>query len=686
MRTHHAATRPGVAPFTCAPRPLSRTCAPLALLPRATSGGGGDHAAHQPGWPARLAATALAVLVSLPAVAPPVGADTLTPPPPPSLSYAAAAATRAGNDPTAYTPDGWAAAQAIAVYAREVEDVLAPAEQGAGCEACEAHRASLERVWQTISREFYSPGPAGGGAPSFSQAAWAARLLPALRSRGGGLLRTQADYEAAAAALVASLGDPYTAYLPPPAFRAALRRPNRAELSYLAVQGVGPGIVLATDGDGAGGVVGGGGGGGASAASAAHSATPTGPAAAAHPAAGVRVVAVAAESAAEEAGVRRGDTLLEADWSRLDRLPPADARALLRGPAGSEVTLKILPGGGGGSVGGGGARGFAPAAGSRPVKPVTVTLERRALPQPPVKVVWGVGVGGGSGLRARGGGSSTPTSTPSSTPAPSTPTLAYIRLHFFARETTDVLAAALMEGEVRGVGGWVVDVRGNPGGVFEDGIASAALFLPSGAPIARTVRTGGGGAEFFAGALPAADYPATAAGQLTAAPVAVVVDSGSASASEVFAGALAGAAPRRRVALVGEGRTFGKGLVQYYFQDPADSGGGHGHGHGSATRRQGGGNGGGGGSGGETRGGLKVTVAKYLSPPPSGGGPGAAWVDVQAERGLSPTLACAPVSPAALGAGVPHGPREVGHTGPGAPDPARDGCLRAALRWLGEQA
>ena len=664
-----------------APRPTPQPRIAPTLLTRAPTGRPAAASPRRPAPPPaatgpgevglghRLAAAALAVLAALggggivepgaafgaPLATTPT--STTRPPSPPPLTltatsgeYEAAAAARAAarrgeqgastsglpRSPTAaalasfdrgaYTADGWEAAQTIARYARFVDSIQA-GEAGPGCEACEDYRAALERVWQTVSREFYGGGVGGGGgggpgAAPFTQAAWAARLEPALRSAPGGLLRTQRDFEAAATAMVASLGDRYTAYLPAPAFRAALRRPTAGELPYLAAQvGSGPGIVL--------------------------EAPPTVGTAAVNHAPGVPIAAVAAESAAEAAGVRPGDALVEADWYRVDRLSPPDARALLRGPAGSEVTLTILPKEAGGG-GGGGRRGP-----RRPRGPVTLAVERRAIPQPPTKVSWGLTSPGPRGLP-----------------------LGYVRVHYFAREATDALAAALLAGEARGVAGWVVDLRGNPGGVFEEGVASAGLLLPPGAPIARTLRAdgqaagsgGGGGADFVAGGLPAADFPATAAGQLTSLPVAVVVDAGSASAAEVFAGAVTGGArgggggnggpagTGAPAVLVGEGRTFGKGLVQYYF--PTAVGGG------------------------TSLGGLKVTVARYLSPAPGRRAGGGGWADVQAEHGLAPGLACAPVAPGLLGAAVPHGPKDVGHTGPGEPDPAVDGCLASALRWL----
>jgi len=106
----------------------------------------------------------------------------------------------------------------IRAYASYV-DSLADLESAPGCELCSANRRALERVWQTVSQEYYPPP-----GRAFSQRAWAARLPAALRASGGAL-RSAGAARAAARDLVASLGDRYTEYLGPEAYRAALRRP-----------------------------------------------------------------------------------------------------------------------------------------------------------------------------------------------------------------------------------------------------------------------------------------------------------------------------------------------------------------------------------------------------------------------------------------------------------------------------
>jgi hypothetical protein len=83
-----------------------------------------------------------------------------------------------------------------------------------------------------VANEYYDPKG------RFTQAEWADQLLRTLQARGG-VLRSQTDTYAALSELLASLGDRYSTFLPPPAFRRALRRPLPAERSYLEAQYVG---------------------------------------------------------------------------------------------------------------------------------------------------------------------------------------------------------------------------------------------------------------------------------------------------------------------------------------------------------------------------------------------------------------------------------------------------------------
>ena len=115
-------------------------------------------------------------------------------------------------------------------------------------------------------------------------------------------------------------------------------------------------------------------------------------------------------------------------------------------------------------------------------------------------------------------------------------------------------AVAALGGE-EALRGLVVDLRGNPGGLLETAVAVADEFLIDGVIVATRGRGQGGDRRF----------DATPGDLLNGAPLAVLVDRGSASASEVLAGALQ---DQGRAVVIGS-QSYGKGSVQSvaYFQD-----------------------------------------------------------------------------------------------------------------------
>jgi carboxyl-terminal processing protease len=152
------------------------------------------------------------------------------------------------------------------------------------------------------------------------------------------------------------------------------------------------------------------------------------------------------------------------------------------------------------------------------------------------------------------------------------PGIGYVKLKQFQERTDEELLDALKavrEESGGAITGLVLDLRGNPGGLLDQAIRVADVFLPSGI-IVSTVGRGGRKLE---------EERARAAGTWDSFPMVVLVNGGSASASEIVAGALQ---DHGRALIVGT-QTFGKGSVQSVFEFADGSG-------------------------------LKLTVARYFTP------------------------------------------------------------------------
>ncbi|MCK6458712.1 MAG: S41 family peptidase [Planctomycetes bacterium] len=135
----------------------------------------------------------------------------------------------------------------------------------------------------------------------------------------------------------------------------------------------------------------------------------------------------------------------------------------------------------------------------------------------------------------------------------------YVRVAGFDSSTSKDLRAALDGLAKEGLRALVLDLRGNHGGLLDQAVAVANLFLEGGVVVKQRGRV-----ERFT-AVHRADPKETWNASL---PLAVLVDAGSASASEVLAGALR---DYRRAVLVGE-RTWGKFLVQLVEEIPTEAG------------------------------------------------------------------------------------------------------------------
>jgi carboxyl-terminal processing protease len=125
----------------------------------------------------------------------------------------------------------------------------------------------------------------------------------------------------------------------------------------------------------------------------------------------------------------------------------------------------------------------------------------------------------------------------------------YVALSAVSEKSSEELEDAVSKLVDAGAKSLVLDLRGNGGGLFEEGIRAASLFLPRNALVVSL--TGRPGA-------PPIEHRAKRGGRFTQLPLAILVDAHTASSAEIIAAALR---DQHRALLVGE-PTYGKGLVQ----------------------------------------------------------------------------------------------------------------------------
>lgn len=216
------------------------------------------------------------------------------------------------------------------------------------------------------------------------------------------------------------------------------------------------------------------------------------------------VIAPMEDTPAFRAGIIAADKIIEINGEKTDGFAIPDAVKRLRGERGTSVVLKILRN-------------------NRDVK--EFTLARDIIKITSVK-----------GTRVLGGG------------------IGYVRITQFSEPTAAALQEALAKLAKQDIRGLVLDLRNNPGGLLISAIQVSQLFLEKGTLIVSTRARDG---------IPAGP-PARAMGSVhyTDLPMAVLINGGSASASEIVAGALQ---DNKRAVLVGE-TSFGKGSVQSVLQ------------------------------------------------------------------------------------------------------------------------
>ncbi len=214
----------------------------------------------------------------------------------------------------------------------------------------------------------------------------------------------------------------------------------------------------------------------------------------------VTVVAPIKGSPAEEAGLKPNDQILKVDGESLKGLDLYEAVLKIRGEKGSEVTLKV----------------------DRPgvSEPLTVDIVRDKIPLETVYTDTKTVEGKKAGI---------------------------IEITSFSEKTAEDFKKALTKLENDGIEGLVIDVRGNPGGLFTDVQEILKQFIPKDHPIVQVKNSKGEVSKYYSDIESKKDYPIT-----------VVMDEGSASASEILAAAMHEAGGYE---LVGT-KTFGKGTVQ----------------------------------------------------------------------------------------------------------------------------
>ncbi|KOP24833.1 peptidase S41 [Hapalosiphon sp. MRB220] len=230
------------------------------------------------------------------------------------------------------------------------------------------------------------------------------------------------------------------------------------------------------------------------------------------------VIAPIEDTPASKAGLLAKDTIISINGKSTEGMDTNEAVALIRGEPGSKVNLTIL----------------------REGQKKDFTITRARIEIHPVQF------------------------SQKQTPVGN---VGYIRLKQFSSNAAKEMRDAIKNLESKQVSGYVLDLRNNPGGLLYSSVDIARMWMNKGTIVSTIDRQG------------EVERETTNGTALTNKPLVVLVDKGSASASEILSGALQ---DNKRAVIVGS-QTFGKGLVQSV--RPLDDGSG-----------------------------LAVTIAKYHTP------------------------------------------------------------------------
>ena len=208
------------------------------------------------------------------------------------------------------------------------------------------------------------------------------------------------------------------------------------------------------------------------------------------------------KSPAQASGLQSGDVFVEVDGTRFDMsATPDDVALKLRGPKGSKVGIVM----------------------ERDGKPLDLILTREPITITAVRSYT-------SNLSGVG-------------------KVGVVRIKSFSGTTAATVAEKLGDLKKQGAQAYVIDVRGNPGGLLPGGVDTASLFLEQSKPVVFVVNKKG---------IVDAQSTLATGSEVDDTPLVILVDSGTASAAEVFTAALK---ENDRALVVGE-KTFGKGIVQ----------------------------------------------------------------------------------------------------------------------------
>jgi len=248
----------------------------------------------------------------------------------------------------------------------------------------------------------------------------------------------------------------------------------------------------------------------------------------------VTVVSPIKGSPAEKVGIHAHDVILSVNGEKLDGLTLNEAVSKIRGPKGTQVRLEILRAGAG--------------------EPVEIIVVRDDIPR---ETVYAEMLDGQIGK---------------------------IEVQQFLENTAKRFAEELASLESQGMKGLIIDVRNDPGGILPVVVNMVEPFIPKGKPIVQIENREG------------KREPTLSKGEGKPYPVVVLINKGSASASEILAAALQEAAGGR---VIGE-TSFGKGTVQVTFQQELGDGSN-----------------------------IRMTVYKWLTPDGN-------WID---KKGITPDIA-----------------------------------------------